>query len=696
MTFFKELNHNANIQFNEEQQAAINHITGPALTLAVPGSGKTTLLLSRTINLVHNHKVPANRILSMTFSKAAAKDMQTRFHKTFYKFYPYDVKFSTIHSFSYRIFNAYNRKHKKSYTLLEGHPNFSKNFILSDVFKKINKSMISEDELESLMNQISFYSNMMLLPTEKVEGIDRVQNLDKIILEYKKFKEDNGLIDFDDMLIKALHYLQTDENLLKTVQDSFDYLQVDETQDTSKLQHEILKLISRPNNNIFAVADDDQSIYGFRGAYPKMILHFDKAYPGCKTYYLRNNYRSSEKIIDVCKNSISKNKERHEKEMVAINDYDSEVSLLHFDDTNLRNMHLVDYIKKHDNQSIGILYRNNLSAVSIVDKFSDANIDFSISDMKKDFLRHWITKDLFAFYKLSVNPADIESFEKICFKTNGFISHKILDYVRLNQRDRDVFDVILGFPELKKKHRSRIIELQKGFYHANTLSAYDFINHVEINLGYHGYLSYTIENRGHSKNAVNTYLDMLKNIAKGTTGSENDVEYFFDKLESISKAVRNNSFTNSLVNLSTMHSSKGQEYDTVFIVDAAETVIPYNPSNKSLKIHEIEEERRLFYVAISRPKKNLFFLHTKMVNGKYAAASKFINEISKNFSPQKKNGNSSKNYNDLSIGSKIHHKTTGMGTIVDINRTIATIDFSGTIKKFDIEICMKNNIIQLL
>ena len=293
------------MNLSSEQRKAIEHVHGPALVLA-PGAGKTTVLIHRTVNLILNHNISPERILSITFSRAAARDMKARFNRDFQNISSIPVQFSTIHSFCYNLLREFAYINKIKYRLIEDEKNqLNKYNLLKKMYLDINQEYITEEKLESLLNYIGYIKNLMLTVDEFMKANKpEVENFEKIFYTYEKFKRDNKLIDFDDMLTLSYEILLNNNYILEKYRKRYDFIQVDEGQDTSKVQMEIIKLLAKPQNNLFIVADDDQSIYSFRGAYPTGLLNFNKIYPNGKVFFMEKNFRSSKNIVSVCNKFI--------------------------------------------------------------------------------------------------------------------------------------------------------------------------------------------------------------------------------------------------------------------------------------------------------------------------------------------------------------------------------------------------------
>ena len=291
------------MQLSNEQLNSINHIDGPALILAVPGAGKTTVLIHRTYNLINNYNVHPDKILSITFSKASAVDMKNRFKQVYPNLSNLEIHFSTIHAFCFGLIREFAYMNNSQYRLIEDEKNqINKYSLLKKIYLGVNNNHITEEKLDTLLNVMGYIKNMMLevdafIKENKVD----IENLKTIYKQYENYKRRNKLIDFDDMLTISLEILKSNKYLLEKYRNKYDYIQVDEGQDTSKVQFELIKILAYPKNNLVIVADDDQSIYGFRGAYPKGLLNFNKHFKDGKIYFMEKNYRSSKNIVSICK-----------------------------------------------------------------------------------------------------------------------------------------------------------------------------------------------------------------------------------------------------------------------------------------------------------------------------------------------------------------------------------------------------------
>ena len=306
------------------QLKAVDHFEGPAIVLAVPGAGKTTMILYRTKKLIERGVDPKS-ILTITFSKAQAVDIKDRFvgmdgDRT--------VHFSTIHAFCYSIVRDYSKKSGKSLSLIDS--NMKKKYeILRDIYRSVNNSYPTEERIETAISEVGYCKNMMLSPQSfaKSKRCD-TDNFVKFFETYEKFKKDRGLIDFDDMINLSYDVLRNDPAIMKKYRDRFKFIQLDEGQDTSRSQFMVLKLLAKPNNNLFVVADDDQSIYGFRGANTEELFKLKDEYKDIKTFYMEDNFRSTKNIVNIANIFIGQNEKRFEKTLVTDNPFDKPVSII--------------------------------------------------------------------------------------------------------------------------------------------------------------------------------------------------------------------------------------------------------------------------------------------------------------------------------------------------------------------------------
>ncbi|WP_156099407.1 ATP-dependent helicase [Caloranaerobacter azorensis] len=689
--FFQLLNKKFGICLTNQQREAVLHKEGPAIVLAVPGAGKTTVLICRTLNLILNHRINPNNILTITFSKAAASDMKNRFISTFGNILNIKPNFSTIHSFSYSVIRYFSKIKGIKYELLEGNDSkINKNLLLKEIYYKFNKIQINDEKLEDLINTISYIKNMMIKP-EDINYFNNfsIKNLYNIFIEYENYKKRAGLIDFDDMLTLSLNILENNPIILMQCRKRYPYIQVDEGQDTSKVQNRLIKLLAYPKNNLFVVADDDQSIYGFRGATPHELLNFkDIDYPDAKIFFMEENFRSTKTIVDISNKFIQLNKIRFKKNLYTKNEEKEPIKIIKLNDEFEQVEYIINQLKKiEDLSNTAVLFRNNISSVGLIDKLERNNIPFYIKDTKKLYIfKHWVCQDIISFLKLSLDNTDMDSFQRIYYKMNGYISKKSVEYIKSTKPKENIFESLINLPELKNFQKRNYIRLKSDFKYLSKLKAYDAISFIENELEYRGFLIDNSRKYGNSFEYSNTIISILKIIAKET----NSINEFLARLDSLAKMLENTRFNkNNAVTLSTIHSAKGLEFESVYIIDLIDGEFPSSSSIEALEsniIEPLEEERRIFYVGITRAKRNLNLITINFKNGERVLPSRFVQEIEAIEKPLRY---------DYKVGSTVEHKKFGKGVIKFIDDKNIVIDFEKVgIKQLSTRICVEKNLLK--
>ncbi|HEX9060510.1 MAG TPA: ATP-dependent helicase, partial [Clostridia bacterium] len=484
MDFINILESTHNIKLNEEQLKAVTHVCGPALVLSGPGSGKTTVITSRCAYLIMEARINPRNILTLTFNRAAKLEMESRFSRI-YKDGP-KPGFGTIHSFCNMIVGDYERRQGKRFRRIEGEEE-DKRKIIKNIYTRINGININEDELEDLINEIGLVKNRMIKDLDNIES--SIKNFTEVFKFYEEYKRSNLLIDFDDMLTYAYSILNKCPDLLISYRNRYTFLQVDEGQDLSKVQFEILKLLAGPGKgNIFIVADDDQSIYGFRGATPGHIFDFEKEFTGLKILKLENNYRSSGNIVGISSDFIRSNQERYDKCHKTVNDFFEDPFILDFINMKEQLKFIIETIKSHleenSNIEIAILYRNNISSVLIADAIDTAGINIKIMQNKLFFFRHWIVQDILAFLRFSQNQSDKEAFFRIYNKMNRFISRQMAENAQSHESSKSLIDSIIETCDLKPFQTNRFNELKNEFSMLASLHPEDALRYIEEGFKY--------------------------------------------------------------------------------------------------------------------------------------------------------------------------------------------------------------------
>lgn len=600
-----------NIKLTHQQYLAATHVNGPALVLAVPGAGKTTTIMIRIANLVLNHNVSPDKILALTFSKASALDMTNRFNSLFGDKGVLNVRFSTIHAFGNWVVSSYNKRFNVTSRLITQRELIS---VIKGVYHSSTKKYLSDDSLENYTTAISYIKNKMLTEEEIDEYIKstKIESLRDVIDGYELYKDEHNLYDYDDMLINCINILKTNDVTLKYLQNKYEHIIIDEAQDTSLLQYEIVSLLSNHKEpslkNVYMVGDDDQNIYGFRGVDNSTILKINKRFPGIKTYYMEDNFRSQSKIVNVSNTLIAKNKNRYTKTIKSTRADLSNVKIVQSKSFKEQVNYILKEIKNIDG-SVAILYRNNISAVGLANELNEGNLDFRASNYKPGFFNHWVTKDIINIINIILDESDVDSFANIYYKIESYLTKTVIaDLKKHKGQYTNFFDYLISNCSLNKRQIETVVFIERLFKRARKKKPKEGLNYI---LSASGYLNNLRDKSpcGDSSSLIQIAETVIE-IA-GTVDSYSDILQKFNELNELLNKSRENMSSN--ISLSTFHSSKGLEFDNVFIINANDDIIPAQPDRRLSKdesIEFLEGERRLFFVGITRAKNNLHIIST--------------------------------------------------------------------------------------
>lgn len=607
------------MNLTSSQLKAVKHFEGPAIVLAVPGAGKTTMILHRTKKLIECGVDPKS-ILTITFSKAQALDIEMRYRSMGDD---RNVYFSTIHAFCYSIVRDYSKKAGKSLSLIDS--NMKKKYeILRDIYRDVNKIYPTEERVETAISEVGYCKNMMISPNSfaKSKRCD-TDNFVKFYESYEKFKRDKSLIDFDDMINMSYEILKNDVAIRNKYRNRFKFIQLDEGQDTSKSQFQVLKYLAKPKDNLFVVADDDQSIYGFRGANTEELFKLQEEYPNIVTFYMEENFRSTRNIVNIANIFIAQNEKRFDKTVVTDNPFNKPVSIIKVKDPKDQYTFIEKEISKGD-EDVAVLYRNNLSSIGLVEYFERKNYNFNIKDKKTKFFSHFITKDILDILNFSKDLSNIDLYEKFYFKLDGYISKRHIEYLK-KHRGKNIFNILKDYPDLPNYYNKNINKLLTGFKKISRVDVYEAIDYIDKEMGYGNYLRENAKRFMETVETLNEYLYYLKLIAKSTKS----LELFIGRLKSLEYDLLKPKDSNAKLTFSTIHSAKGLEFSKVFVVDLYEGRLPSSSSIDSLSEDKglFEEERRLFYVAMTRAKRELYLMYSNYTNGMKNELSSFVSDL---------------------------------------------------------------------
>ncbi|WP_022770723.1 ATP-dependent helicase [Butyrivibrio sp. NC2007] len=663
-------------KLNTQQLEAVRATEGPVLLLAVPGSGKTTVLVNRLGYMLYVKGIDPSNILTLTYTVAATRDMAERFTALFGEDISDRLEFRTINGICAKIIAHYGRLiGKTSFELITDEKISGK--LLTDIFVKIMKEYPTESDIKTVRTLITYCKNMMLEPKEIKElGENEGIELLDIYESYNRELKARSLMDYDDQMIYAYRMLKGSKDLLEFYRDKYRYICVDEAQDTSKVQHMIIALLSGEKGNLFMVGDEDQSIYGFRAAYPDALLHFEKEHRGAKVLIMDKNYRSNAKIVETADRFIQKNFSRHEKHMCATREAESDISFISLSTRESQYKYLLEMAKDVKTQT-AVLYRDNESILPLVDLLLRENVPYRIKNADMAFFTHRVVVDAVNILKFCLNPSDPELFMRIYFKFQTFLRKPDAEAMCRIADDRHIGILDAAeYVDINKHVLGNVRALRTHFRNMASESTYKAINRMDRFMGYGDYLR--------DNNIDDNKLFILKMISK----NEPTIEGFLERLEELRQILTDGevNYKSKLI-LSTIHSSKGLEYDTVYLMDVINGVFPSKiigfKSASPKEKRDYEEERRIFYVGITRAKDKLCIF-------KYGdEASIFVSEINPEQKPIKKEKVKRKKENvlrkptpllknrpavtskdnvpdSLIIGERISSPRYGEGTITDV------------------------------
>ncbi|REJ09198.1 ATP-dependent helicase [Halobacillus trueperi] len=726
MDFFERMEQETGVLLNDVQQQAVVHTDGPLLLLASPGSGKTTTLNMKIGYLILEKKVEPDRIMAVTFSKASARDMSERFDRFFSGLTNEKVHFSTIHSFAYKVVRESLRKNGQDFQLIEGNISdeelkkgwdgpevpLHKKFILKKLYEDTNGVQMTDDEMDELMRYISFVKNRMIEGRELERVPCQVKKAADIYQSYEAFKKKDPfklLLDFDDMLTYCHQILLDDAAILSKYQQQFEYILTDESQDNSLVQHEIVELLAKPQNNLCVVADDDQSIFMWRGSDVDKLLDFEETYPTGTVLTMSQNYRSSQDIVKVSNQFIKRNKKRYAKEMFTENEAHTPIEVKNLSNYEKQLKYLTEQLKKREpGEEVAVLYRNNASAVPIADQLDKSGIDFYMKDIDPKFFKHWVVEDILNFMRFSYNDRRVDILERIHTKFNAYISKKQIFFLKKKNSQASVFDRLLerDLPDYQSKN---IKKAKKLFKDINEMEPAQAIRTIREKLGYDHALQKMSDKFGFNAEHLMNILNTLEKIAEGL-GS---LKGFADRLKELEKLLQTSKYNKnkSPLTLTTFHSAKGLEYDKVYMIDLVNGVIPSKDDMETYRNKEagpMEEAVRLFYVGMTRARTNLELLTYSYKGSERVTESIFLMNVRRILQPEgekktlKKPKRQAPDLSDenllqldeVEIGKPIIHRKFGPGVIKEYDTDEIGIQFEEAgYKELLLEVCLDNGLL---
>nr|WP_294574236.1 ATP-dependent helicase [uncultured Romboutsia sp.] len=672
-------------KLNENQLKAVEHVDGPCMVLAGPGSGKTRVITYRIANMVVNKDIKPTSILAISFTKASSMEMKNRALALSNDFRMNKVTYGTFHSVFFRILRYF-----ENYNIESILDEKTKRIGLKNILKGLNIENADDDEtIGQVINEISYVKNELMDKRDFKSEVLTNDEFIKVYNYYEEYKEQINKIDFDDMLIKTYELLKNNKSALDRVRSAYRYILVDEFQDINKVQFEALKLIANPNNNIFVVGDEDQSIYGFRGSRPDFLLEFEEYFLNTNKVLLDINYRSKGEIIDIANRLIEKNENRYEKVIKCGQGNGANVNYISPEDSEEEAVYIAKDIKDKIQEDyteytdFAVIYRTNIQSRALVDVFMDMRIPFVVKDSIVTIYDHWAAQDILSYLRIGVNPNSNKDWIRIINKPFRYISK---DNLNLIKDEPDFINALINKCDLHPKQVKTINDLDIDISYVKGLNPKNAISYIRTTLDYDRYILDYCTNR---KIKTNGLIEILNELESSATNFKTIQEYL-DHIERVKSEIvdnKNNKETDGVI-FTTMHSAKGLEFKNVYIIGANEGTIPHEKSyeidDEEKKNDQIEEERRLMYVAITRAEENICISSPINKYGKRVSKSRFVEDIK---APTKKEMDS------ISIGDKIYHKKFKEGIIVEKNGDSIKIRFKDVDRVLNSKVCLTKRII---
>ncbi len=607
-------------RLNPQQKQAVHTVDGAVLLLAVPGSGKTTVLVTRLGYMVYCKNIAPRSILTMTYTVAATVEMRQRFASMFGNVYASDMEFCTINSLSSQIIKCYANSHGKRqpFAVIESGAAAK---LVGQIYQQIHGEYPTESTIKDIRTGITYVKNMMLTD-EEIRKLDiGINHFEKIFQTYCACLRQEQLMDFDDQMGYALTILKSYPSILEYFQERYRYICVDESQDTSKIQHEIIQLLAAKYKNIFMVGDEDQSIYGFRAAYPEALLNFEKDYPGAKILLMEQNYRSTREIVAAANIFVAKNRFRYEKKIIPTRGSGKAIQKIYTANRISQYKYLYE-IARNCTQETAVLYRNNDSALPLIDLFERNGIRYNCKKFEDAFFSHRVVTDILDIIHFAYHPLDADTFLRIYYKFGSPITKSAAIYAceQSAKSGNPILQELSRCPDLSSYGQEAAFDLYTLLPEIPKQSAETALIQIWGTLHYSSYVA---------KNKLDAgKYDILRMLAKRETSPQS----FLQRLEALRQLIQShvNQPDNKFI-LSTVHSSKGLEYERVYLLDILDGILPAKKlaEVKSAEdIQQYEEDRRVYYVAMTRAKDELYLFSCP------DRSSQFTSEILTTLTPE--------------------------------------------------------------
>ena len=606
------------MKFNKEQQQAVSHREGPMLVLAGPGSGKTAVITQRTQQLIADYGIAPSSILVVTFTKAAARQMRERFLKLTGQTAT-QVTFGTFHGIFYGIL-------RQAYGITSANiaGEEERLGILRRLIQKTSMDVDDENDLiDAVSREISTVKNGRISLDHYYSQSRPDEEFRRIFQEYERLLHGKRLLDFDDLMVYCWKLFLRHPEILAAWQKKFRYILVDEFQDVNQLQYDIVKLLALPENNLFIVGDDDQSIYRFRGARPEIMLNFPGEFPQARQVVLKTNYRCSGEIVEKSQNLIRYNEARYEKDLTAVRSRGTPVEIRGFANESLETSWLLEQIRKDlaegcPLQQIAVLFRTNVGSRMTVERLMEYNLPFTMRDVLPNLYEHWLAKNMIAYMHLAMGGRRREDFLAVMNRPNRYLSREAFYEKEMP------FEILYQFYEGKEWMCDRIEKFEHDVKMMKDMTPYAAINYIRFGIGYDEFLKEYARARKLKEEELFDLLQEIQESAKGYRTYQEWFDYMEEYKEKLKEHAEQIRRQREAITVSTLHSVKGLEFDRVYILNVNEGSIPYH---KAVLDAEMEEERRMFYVGMTRAREKLELYFIRERFGKEKQPSRFLEEL---------------------------------------------------------------------
>lgn len=605
-------------KLNTAQQKAVCHETGPMLVLAGPGSGKTTVLLCRISRLLERGLAKPQEILALTFSKAAAEEMKSRFENLNGAS---GVSFGTFHSIFFRILRSRYGWNVEQIFQEEERRSILRNSIEAEKWDIPDL----EEYISQFFSQLSLMNSELEQPNRFTPVGMPVEEFRKLYRAYEGYKERHEKLDFDDMLTQCYQLLREDAAVREYWQRKYKFILVDEFQDVNQAQFACLQILAEKHQNLFVVGDDDQSIYAFRGARPDFLLHFPTLYPAAKKVTLNTNYRSTERIVNLAERVIGNNEVRFVKNMKGIGEAGDKVTFFLAEDAAKEAAHIAEKIGRLLDEGvplteIAVIYRTNLQGGAFARELYKRGIPYDLRDNSGNVYEHWVAKDLLAYLLLAENEESDSALRRILNKPKRYIGKDLLA-----EAEAMPYTLLRSFfvcPSLRGWQEENLENLRIDLNQIRKRTPYDALKYIRKVIGYDEYLEEFAAYRRTSAQVLQEIADEIMETAKDCA----DVRSFREQLERLSLQMKEQSRKKGQkrngVALMTMHGAKGLEFRAVFLPSLVEGIVPHEKG-----MDTVAEERRLFYVAMTRASEKLCLSAILQRYEKERKPSRFLAEM---------------------------------------------------------------------